>query len=44
MALQLSFNVADKCTTIHLKGSLNEYSSSLDGVDVNLILPKKTDS
>lgn len=35
MALQLSFNVADKCTTIHLKGSLNEYSSSLDGVDVN---------
>lgn len=35
MALQLSFSVQDKCTTIQLKGSLNEYSSALDGVDVN---------
>ncbi|WP_413568355.1 hypothetical protein ACLWBD_12180 [Bdellovibrio sp. HCB117] len=35
MALQLSFSVSDKCTTILLKGSLNEYSSALDGVEVN---------
>ncbi|KYG67955.1 hypothetical protein AZI87_01385 [Bdellovibrio bacteriovorus] len=35
MALQLSFSVTDKCTTILLKGSLNEYSSALDGVEVN---------
>ncbi|WP_291515967.1 hypothetical protein [Bdellovibrio sp. ArHS] len=35
MALQLSFSVQDKCTTILLKGSLNEYSSALDGVEVN---------
>jgi anti-anti-sigma regulatory factor len=33
--LQLSFSVADKVTTIILKGSLNEYSSALDGVEVN---------
>ena len=33
--LQLSFSVADKATTIILKGSLNEYSSALDGVEVN---------
>ncbi|UOF01406.1 hypothetical protein [Bdellovibrio reynosensis] len=35
MALQLAFSVQDKCTTIQLKGSLNEYSSMLDGVEVN---------
>ncbi|MBO9667396.1 MAG: hypothetical protein J7501_11370 [Bdellovibrio sp.] len=35
MPLQLSFAVADKTTTISLRGSLNEYSSSLDGVEVN---------
>lgn len=35
MALQLSFSVEDKCTTIQLQGSLNEYSSALDGVVVN---------
>ncbi len=35
MALQLSFSVSDKCTTLLLKGSLNEYSSALDGVEVN---------
>ncbi|WII72256.1 hypothetical protein QJS83_00045 [Bdellovibrio sp. 22V] len=35
MALQLSFSISDKCTTILLKGSLNEYSSALDGVEVN---------
>ena len=33
--LNLSFSVADKTTTIVLKGSLNEYSSALDGVDIN---------
>lgn len=35
MALKLSFSVEDKCTTIHLIGGLNEYSSALDGVEVN---------
>lgn len=35
MALQLSFNVNDKVTTIYLKGSLDEYSSALDSVEVN---------
>ncbi len=35
MPLQLSFSIADKTTTILLKGSLNEYSSALDGVEVN---------
>lgn len=35
MALQLSFSVEDKCTTIFFKGSLNEATSALDGVEVN---------
>ncbi|WP_295901134.1 hypothetical protein [uncultured Bdellovibrio sp.] len=35
MALQLSFSISDKCTTILLRGSLNEYASALDGVEVN---------
>lgn len=35
MALQLAFSVEDKCTTIKLNGSLNEYSSALNGVEVN---------
>jgi hypothetical protein len=35
MPLQLSFSIADKTTTLSLKGSLNEYSSALDGVEVN---------
>lgn len=35
MSLQLAFNIDDKTTTIQLKGSLNEYSSALDGVVVN---------
>ncbi|WP_413292810.1 hypothetical protein ACLSU7_15460 [Bdellovibrio sp. HCB185ZH] len=35
MSLQLSFSIADKTTTISLKGSLNEYSSALNGVEVN---------
>ncbi|MNJ93269.1 hypothetical protein D3C87_109480 [compost metagenome] len=35
MALQLSFDVSDKITTIRLSGSLNENSSALDGVEVN---------
>lgn len=35
MALQLSFRIEDGCTTIQVKGSLNEYSSALDGVVVN---------
>jgi hypothetical protein len=35
MSLQLSFSIADKTTTISLKGSLNEYASALDGVEVN---------
>ncbi|WP_413585214.1 hypothetical protein [Bdellovibrio sp. HCB274] len=35
MSLQLAFSVADKTTTIKLNGTLNEYSSSLDGVEVN---------
>lgn len=35
MALQLSFSVSDKITTLHLKGSLDEHSSALDGVEVN---------
>jgi hypothetical protein len=35
MALQLSFHVEDKTTTICLKGSLNENASALDGVVLN---------
>lgn len=35
MALQLSFSIDDQCTTISITGSLNEYSSALDEVDVN---------
>ncbi|WP_413558521.1 hypothetical protein [Bdellovibrio sp. HCB209] len=35
MPLQLSFSIADKTTTLLLKGSLNEYASALDGVEVN---------
>lgn len=35
MALQLSFSVSDKCTTLLLRGKLNEYASALDGVEVN---------
>lgn len=35
MALQLSFNVEDKTTTIRLKGTLNENASALDGVVLN---------
>lgn len=35
MPLKLSFSIADKTTTLLLKGSLNEYSSALDGVEVN---------
>lgn len=35
MAIQLSFNINDKCTTISISGSLNEYVSALDGVEVN---------
>lgn len=33
--LNLSFSVADKTTTIVIRGSLNEYSSALDGVEIN---------
>lgn len=35
MSLNLTFSVQDKCTTLSLRGSLNEYSSALDGVEVN---------
>ncbi|MGZ3770581.1 MAG: hypothetical protein ACXVCP_13420 [Bdellovibrio sp.] len=35
MALKLAFSIDNKCTTIMMSGSLNEYSSALDGVDVN---------
>lgn len=35
MALQLSFSISDKCTTILISGSLNQYASALDGVVVN---------
>ncbi|WP_413582502.1 hypothetical protein [Bdellovibrio sp. HCB288] len=35
MSLQLSFSIADKTTTLKLNGTLNEYSSALDGVEVN---------
>lgn len=35
MPLQLSFKVDDKTTFIQLRGTLNEYSSALDGIEVN---------
>lgn len=35
MSLELSLRVEDQCTTLILSGSLNEYSSALDKVDVN---------
>lgn len=35
MGLNLSFSISDKCTTIMMSGSMNEYSSALDTVEVN---------
>lgn len=35
MGLQLSFSISEKCTTIYIRGNLNEHSSALNGVVVN---------